>query len=174
MRSMTNDEAKRFCLQLPGSLQLAEDDSLCFDDEEEEAFFINSPQEFRQIGFLANAITHCAPHGGLLWLNLMFGAEGLVEASIRIIEDMRLSIGDRRSLQVAPAQQFQGDEGLQLQITLMQVIGNGWNAYFVPSDANFVLGFRSTHRIFCYYENEVAIETLRAALQPWIPQEVNN
>jgi hypothetical protein len=172
MQSMTAQQAREYCGQLRTPLQVAEDDSLSFDDE--KSFFIQSPAEYRQLAFLSRELSDYAPQGGLLWLHLWYvGAEGVMEVGQQIIENMRKARGDMRSLSAAPAQLFAEGEGLELQSTLMQVLGNGWSGYFIPASASFALGFRTSHRFFCYSDSETQIESLRSKLESWTPKEVH-
>jgi hypothetical protein len=174
MQSMTVHEAREYCKDLTGKLRIAEDDSFYFDVDEEVSFLIQSPADFRNIGFLSHAISACAPKGGLLWLRLLYGSKLLVEIGQEIIESMRRPLGDVRTLDIAPVLNFESNEHLQLEIALMQVIGNGWNGYFVPTEQNFVIGFRSSHRISLRGESKDRLSNLLSSLDQWSPQEALN
>ena len=170
MRSMTAQEAREYCGQMGDSLQIAEDGSLSFDDE--KSFSVQSPRDYRQLAFLSHSIAECAPQGGLLWLHFFHGAENAIEVGWKIIEDMRKAVGDSSPLQVAPAQLFAESDATELQVVLMQVLGNGWGGYFVPSTAPFAIGFRTSHQLFCYSDCEAEIEHMRSKFEAWTPKEV--
>ena len=174
MQLMTNDEARDYCQKFPDPLRIADDDSIYFDVDEQPSFLVQSPMEFRGIGFLADALSSASPNGGFLWLHLMYGAKPLVNASFEIIDNMRRAHGDDRPLRIAPAQTFEAREQLQLQIALMQVIGNGWNGYFIPADHSFLIDFRSSHRFFCHGRSKEQLTELSTLLEPWNPREVAN
>ena len=171
---MTIHEAREYCRKTKTLLRLGKDDSVYFDTEDEVAFEMESPSSFRSIGFLSRDLALSTGDGGLLWLHITYGAQGVVEAGKKIIEDLRHARGDSRSLDVAPAQYFDPGEELDLQIALTQVIGNGWNGYFIPASANFALSFRSSHRFTCYSDGKSTHNKLVALLKDWSPREVNN
>jgi hypothetical protein len=88
----------------------------------------------------------------------------------RVVEDMRRANGDLRPLDVAPAQIFREDEGLEVQLYLMTVFGNGWPGCFVPAIGDFIVEFRSSERLFFYCQGEAALNRLRAELEEFEPQ----
>jgi hypothetical protein len=98
------------------------------------------------------------------------GAEYLRPLGRKIIENQRRANGDTRSLDLAPAQFLGEDESLDLQVFLMTVLGNGWSGCFVPDGANFVVEFRSSHRLFFYCESEAALNRLKLELEVFEPQ----
>jgi hypothetical protein len=172
MQSMTDDEAREYCQKFAAPLRIADDDSIYFDVDEELSLLVQSPMGLRGIGFLADALASASPNGGLLWLHLMYGAEPLVTAGFEIIDNMRRANGENRPLRIAPAQNFEANEQLQMQIALMQVIGNGWNGYLIPADHSFLISFRSSHRFFCYGPTKDRLVELSTLLEPWHPKEV--
>lgn len=176
MRSAIDDEARRYCNQGDGARKIADDGySIYFDVPEEHTFFIKSPSDYRRIAFLCQLLI-AGIHdgnfsGGLVWLHLWdIGADYLKPLGWRIIEGMRRANGDMRPLDVAPAQIFREDEKLDLQVFLMTVFGNGWSGCFVPAVADFVVEFRSSHRLFFYCKNEAALNRLRVELEAFEPQ----
>jgi len=170
---MTNEEAREYCGELREQLQLADDDSLSFDDE--KSFCIQSPTSYRDLAFVSRELAECAIDGGLLWLQLWYvGAEGVMEVGQHIIESMRKATGDSHDLNAAPAQLFAQGETLELQCALMQVLGNGWSGYLIPADAKYVFGFRTSHRFFCYSDSSSELDYLRSKFQPWLSIEVTN
>ena len=90
------------------------------------------------------------------------------------LEDHREPASRKRghsiSLDLAPAQFLGEDESLDLQVFLMTVLGNGWSGCFVPDGANFVVEFRSSHRLFFYCESEAALNRLKLELEVFEPQ----
>ena len=171
---MTELEAREFCRKTNTLLRLADDNSIYFDTDEECSFEIESPSDFRHIGFLSKGLTQTTKNGGLLWFRIMYGADGLNESGIRVLESLRRAHADTTSLNAAPAQLFDNEDELDLQVALMQIIGNGWNAYFVPTSAKFAVSFRSSHRFNCYSDGKAAHDHLMALLKEWSPREVNN
>jgi hypothetical protein len=175
MRSATDLEARRYCSQEEGTRRIAEDGSVYFESPEEHCFFIKSPSEYRRLAYLCQhligSIRGGNYAGGLVWLRMWdVGAEYLRPLGWKIIENQRRANGDTRSLDLAPAQFFGEDESLDLQVFLMTVLGNGWSGCFVPDGANFVVEFRSSHRLFFYCESEAALNRLKLELEVFEPQ----
>jgi hypothetical protein len=98
------------------------------------------------------------------------GADYLTPLGWRVIEDMRRANGDLHQLDVAPAQIFREDERLDVQLFLMTAFGNGWSGCFVPAIGDFIIEFRSSHRLFFYCEGEGALNRLRVELEAFEPQ----
>jgi len=98
------------------------------------------------------------------------GAEYLRPLGWKIIENQRRANGDTRSLDLAPAQTFGKTNHWTCKFFLMTVFGNGWSGCFVPDGANFVVEFRSSHRLFFYCESEAALNRLKLELEAFEPQ----
>ena len=52
MRSATVLEARTYCDQEEGARKVADDDSIYFESHDEHCFFIQSPSEYRRLGYL--------------------------------------------------------------------------------------------------------------------------
>ena len=175
MRSASSDEARLYCNQDEGARKTDDACSVYFDVPEEHSFFIKSPAEYRRLAFLCQRLIDGVYGdnfpGGLVWLHQWdVGADYLTPLGRRIIEDMRRANGDMRPLDLAPAQIFRQDERLDLQLFLMTVLGNGWSGYFVPAIGDFVVEFRSSHRLFFYCESKAALTRLRGDLNAFQPE----
>jgi hypothetical protein len=175
MRSATSDEARRYCNQDDGTRKVADDGGVYFDLPQEHSFFIKSPSEYRMLAFLCqrliNGVYGGNFPGGLVWLRMWnVGADYLMPLGWRVIEDMRRAHGDLRPLDVAPAQIFREDERLDVQLFLMTAFGNGWPGCFVPAIGDFIVEFRSSHRLFFYCESEAALNRLRVEFDAFEPQ----
>ncbi len=176
MRSATSDEARRYCNQDDGPRKMASDGcSVFFDVPEEHSFFLKSPADYRTLAFLCQRLVNGVYGGnfpgGLVWLHMWnVGADYLMPLGWRIVEDMRRANGDQRPLDVAPAQIFREDEKLDVQLFLMTAFGNGWPGCFVPAIGDFVVEFRSSHRLFFYCENEATVKRLCIELEAFEPQ----
>jgi hypothetical protein len=176
MRSATIDEARRYCNQEDGPRKVAADSySVYYDLPQEHAFFIELPTDYRGLALLCHKVVG-AIYGGhfpgaLVWLHLWnVGADYLMPLGWRIVEDMRRAHGDTRPLDVAPAQIFREDEGLDLQVFLMTVFGNGWSGCLVPAMTDFAVEFRTSHRLFFYCASKDALSRVSSELAEFDPR----
>lgn len=174
MRSATDLEARTYCNQEEGVRKVAEDDSIYFESSDEHCFFIQSPSEYRRLGYLCQHLVSWVRGGqfagGLIWLRRWdVGAEYLKPVGWKVIENQRRANGDTRPLDLAPAQFFSDDEPLDAQVFLMTVLGNGWPGCFVPDGADFIVEFRSSHRLFFYCECEATRDRLMVDLEGFAP-----
>lgn len=100
MRSMTSDEARKWCSQKAVGLTLTRDDVLRYKSSGEHRFFVTAPEEHRDIVFVVRDILsfrgEAAFTGGLLWLRRSsIGSPQLVRVGWRILEDIRAHTGNR-------------------------------------------------------------------------------
>lgn len=100
MRSMTSDEAGKWCSQKAVGLTLTRDDVLRYKSSGEHRFFVTAPEEHRDIVFVVRDILsfrgEAAFTGGLLWLRRSsIGSPELVRVGWRILEDIRAHTGNR-------------------------------------------------------------------------------
>lgn len=174
MKVMTTEEARNWCLKV--GPKLGNDGVLRYPSSAEQRFFVLAPEEFRRITVFARvALTfrsEAAFGGGLLWLRRWdIGSPQLMSVGWRIIEDIRRAHGGSQSLEVAPAQLFREDELLDLHAFLVQVIGFGWVAEFVPSTGGFFLHFKDNRQVCFAGESKDSLNELRAAFSQWNPTE---
>ena len=172
MRGMTVEEAKSWCLDV--GLKLTEEGLLCY--EAEQRFFVSAPEEFRRImPFTRVMLTfrgEAAFSGGLIWLRRWdIGTPQFTRVGQQILEDIRRAHGDLRSLELAPAQLFRDDELSKLQAFLVQVVGFGWVAEFVPSTGQFFAHFKDNRQVCFAGKLTDSLNELRAALKQWNPTE---
>lgn len=89
----------------------------------------------------------------------------------QIIEDIRRTHGDLRSLELAPAQLFRDDEFPEMQAFLVQVIGFGWVAEFIPSIGGFFVHFKDNRQVCFTSQSAESLNVLRTAFSEWDPTE---
>jgi hypothetical protein len=174
MLAMTKKEAQRWCTQEPTGLRLTVDDELRYRKQTQHRFFIKAPEEHRKINFLALQILAFRGEGyfggGMLWLRRWsIGSPQLVRTGWLILEGVRRSRGELRSLDMAPAQFFREDEFVVLQAFLIQTIAYGWVADFVPCSGRFFLHFKDNRQICFTAESAGTLKELRAEFQSWNP-----
>jgi hypothetical protein len=174
MRSATVLEARTYCDQEEGARKVADDGSIYFESHAEHCFFIQTPSEYRRLGYLCQHLVAWLYvgqfPGGLIWLRRWdVGAEYLTPMGWKVIENLRRANGDTRSLDLAPGQFFSSDETVDAQVFLMTVLGNGWPGCFVPDSADFIVEFRSTHRLFFYCDSEATRDRLMVDLEEFAP-----
>jgi hypothetical protein len=174
MKTMTIQEAKDWCLSVgPGPTK---ENLLRYRGSAEHRFFVLAPEEFRRImSFTRTMLTfrgETAFCGGLIWLRRWnIGTPQFTKVGWQIIEDIRRAHGDLRSLDLAPAQLFREDELLDLHAFLVQVIGFGWVAEFVPSTGEFFVHFKDNRQVCFTGESTESLNELRAALSQWNPTD---
>jgi hypothetical protein len=172
MEVLTAAEVKEWCGRV--GLILDEDELLAYPSAEKRELFIRAPAEFRKILVLAHGLTtfRSQAHfsGGMLWLR-RWDLHPMSSVGWRMLEGNRRGSGDLRSLDSAPAQYFREDELLDLQAHLVQVIGFGWVAEYVPAVGGFVLRFKDNGRIRVIANTEADLAELRKHLEDWSPTD---
>jgi hypothetical protein len=141
-----------------------------------ERFFIAAPTGFRDILMLSRAVAifggEAGFSGGLLWLERWdIGSPQMVRVGWQTMEDLRRARGDMQSLDVAPAQYFRDDEIVPLQIFLLNVIGLGLVADFIPAGRHLFVRFKDNGQI-CFTSDEAdTVKELRTTFSRWNPTE---
>jgi hypothetical protein len=178
MTSLTVQEARRYCVQPGISVALSPDDELFYERSESPSFVVKAPTEVREtISFiltLVNTVKSSPFEGGFIWFHI-YGVGPLNSAYLgwKVIEDLRRANGDNRTLDLAPAQHFRGNEETELKLFLLQAITFGWNGVFLPSGFNCLITFTSTQRWFFHADNKSHLDKLFEALSPWSPAYEN-
>ena len=110
--------------------------------------------------------------GGLLWLRRWnIGSPQAVRTGWRVLEDIRRARGEVRSLEVAPAQFFREDEFVELHAFLIQTIGFGWVADYIPYTGNFFVHFKDNRQICFTAKASETLKELRTTFQKWTPTD---
>ena len=68
-----------------------------------------------------------------------------------------------------PAQHFRSDEETELRVFLLQAVAFGWSGYFLPSESECFVDFRSSERSFFHSADERCLSGLVSAMKPWNP-----
>lgn len=178
MKSLTVEEARNYCTQSGTFLSINDSNSLYYDTPEEHSFSIKHPPEYRRMLALTyELLTFSSPdsfYGGMIWLQgWQLGVNEMIRPGWRILEDMRRAHGDQRSLDLAPAQYFRHDEFVELHAYLVQVMGNGWPACYLPSGSCSFFEFRSSERFLCYSKDSTELDKLYSKLSSWGPAKEN-
>lgn len=173
MKGMTKEEARNWCLQ--AGLEV-EDNILRYGVSNERRFFIAAPEEQRRILVFSRAIAAFGGEarfsGGLLWFQRWdIGSPQLVRVGWQIVEDLRRAHGDLQTLDIAPAECFRDDELSQLHAFLLQVIGFGWVADFVPSTRSFFVHFKDDRQVRFTTTSSDTFKDLRTAFSQWNPTD---
>jgi hypothetical protein len=72
---------------------------------------------------------------------------------------------------VIPADLFRADELLDLHAVLLQVVGFGWVAEFVPTMRGYFVRFKDNGQICVVAETEALMHELRESFQYWNPKD---
>jgi hypothetical protein len=174
MKIMTAEEARDWCLKV--GLKWTSEGVLRYSRSAEHRFLVLAPEEFRLITVFSRGVLifrgEAVFSGGLLWLRRWnIGSSPMVRVGWRTLENIRRAHGDSRSLEVAPAQLFREDEFLELHAFLVQVIGFGWLAEFVPSTGGFFAHFKDNRQVCFTAESKGSLDELRASLSRWNPTD---
>jgi len=173
MKVMTEKEAQRWCER--AGISQGRDYQLKFRRGGKHEFFIEAPEEHYKINALAFALLCFRDKslfsGGMLWLQRWdIGSPELVKPGWCILESIRQTKGDIRSLEIAPAQHFREDEFVELHAFLIQVIAYGWMADFIPSLEYFV-HFKTNRQVCFTATSSETLKDLRAAYHEWSPTD---
>jgi hypothetical protein len=176
MKSMTVEEVREYCFQQSKQLSFTSDGSLCYGPGGEDSFFVKHPPEHRRIvRLIYDLLTSDKQNGsdeGVVWIyGWHLGVTEMIRAGWAILIDMRRARDDFRSLEIAPAQYFGGDDFIELHAFLIQIVAWGWPACYVPRGGKFFVEFRSTERAFFYSDDAATLNILRSALAPWEPSK---
>jgi hypothetical protein len=174
MKALTNEEARKWCSRV--GPKMAKDGLLSYQGLRAHAFYLQAPEEFREIVVIARAMLTFRGEadfsGGMLWLRRWdIGSPQLVRVGWRILERMRGAQGESRPLEVAPAAIFRDDELVDLHSYLLQVIGFGWVADFVRPTGDFFLHFKNNRQVCFTADSTTTLKELRAAFSAWNPTE---
>lgn len=175
MRSMTSDEARKWCSQDALGLKITRDDDLRYKGPEHK-LFIQIPEEHRGIVVLARVLLAFRGEanfsGGMLWLRWWeIGSPQLTRVGWHILEDIRRAHGESRSLEVAPAQLFRDDEFVELQAFLTQVMCFGWVADYVPSASGLFAHFKDNRQVCLSAESSQTLKEMRTSFHDWNPTD---
>jgi hypothetical protein len=178
MKAITSAEARKWCSQKTVGLRVGRFDSLRYKQSQEYMFFITAPEEHRMItAFAYHILNGRGEHpfsGGLLWLQRWdIGSPGMVRPGWLIVENIRWTHGELRSLEVAPAQFFRDDELVELHAFLNQTIAFGWVTDYIPCAGHFFIHFKDNRQVCFTAESAVTLEELRAEFQRWKPTDKN-
>ena len=107
MRSATVLEARTYCDQEEGARKVADDGSIYFEAHDEHCFIIQSPSEYRRLGYLCQHLVSWIYGGqfpgGLIWLRRWdVGAEYLTPMGWKVIEIFVAQTGIRDHLSRHP------------------------------------------------------------------------
>lgn len=174
MRSMTSDEARKWCSQEAVGLTLRRDGVLRYKSVREHRFFVTVPEEHREILILARAMLTFRGEanfsGAMLWLRWWdIGSPQWARVGWRILEDIRRAHGESRSLEVAPAQLFREDEFVQSHAFLVQAIAFGWVAEYIPSGGGYFAHFKDNLQVCLSAESSETLKEMRTSFHDWNP-----
>ncbi len=140
MYCLTREEVRRELAVR--ELFLPVDDKFCpyFDESDADCFIADLPGRALSLPLLSRALSLLEAEdesqfsGAFLWFDLWdIGSPQLGKIGWAIVEEMRLAYGETRSIEVAPAHRFRGDESTQVQGFLLQALVFQWDANLVYS-----------------------------------------
>lgn len=171
---MTSEDALKWCRQV--GLRASKDRQLSCEGADQNRFFVQAPREFQKIVVFARQLITLggegAFNGGLILLQRWdIGSPQSVCVGWQIIEDVRRAHGDLRPLDLAPAQLFRNDEFTHLHSFLLQVMGFGWVADYVPSSGGFFVHFKDNGQMCFMSCSSDTLCGLRRALSGWQPTD---
>jgi hypothetical protein len=173
---MTSAEAREWCSQDAVGLRVDRYDLLRYKQPKQHSFFVQAPEELRLItAFAYHILTFpdaVSFGGGLLWLKRWnIGSPQMASPGWLILESIRRTHGELRSLEVAGAQIFRDSELVELHAFLIQVVAFGWVTDYVASAGRFFLHFKDNRQICFTAESPITLKELRASFQRWNPTD---
>lgn len=173
MKALTREQVKSWC-QLR-SVATTKDNYLYF-SETRHCIAIELPEKPFQLVALANSLlpySDALPfQGALLWIR-QWGVwnEQIERAGFRVMEMMRRSYGDARSLEDAPGYLFDEQELVDSQVSLVQPLLIGWDAFLVPEAGDYLVATSHDETTYVLSRTAQVHQRILAELQPWNPRE---
>jgi hypothetical protein len=183
MRAMTNDEVKDFEEKNHWATgrNVNEDwPGLYYDNQEANCIELKFPETpmrvpyFTRVLSLLNLEAEEFFNGALLWLTLWNnGSPQLEKIGWKLVEKMRLGLGETRPIEAAPGHWFRSDEFVELNAFLLPCFIFGWDAFFVPSGQAYFVHISHDEYWAVVTKTRAAYETLFKQLQPLAPQQAH-
>jgi hypothetical protein len=177
METLTDDEARLWCIQGFGSLRLTNEDLPYYKSRQRFGFKITIPTEFRRIAVLSHdLVTFTGGHdfnGGLIWLQRWdIGTNWIIRAGWRTLEDIRRAHGSPQSLEIAPAQVFRSDEFVEFHAFVLYIMSYEWQGLLLPRKGEFFADIRPNRTIICETASKEVRENLCQHLEKWQPLRI--
>ena len=183
MRAMTNDEVKDFEEKnhWATGLNVDEDSRGFYYDNPEanciELKFPDTPMRvpyFTRVLSLLNLEGEEYFNGALLWLTLWnIGSPQLEKIGWKLVEKMRLGLGEIRPIEAAPGHWFRNDEFVELNAFLLPCFIFGWDAYFAPSGQDYFVHISHDEYWLVVTKTTAVYDQLLRQLQPLAPQSAH-
>jgi hypothetical protein len=176
---LTRDDVRK-ALCLPG-LRLSLDARLCpyFEEKDTVCFGLDFPARISSLPALVRSLSLVEVEedtyfgGAFLWFDLWsIGSPQLDKIGWATVERMRLSYGEMRSLEVAPAQRFREDESTQLQAFLFQAFAFQWDATVVYSRCDRFVHVSHDGYVVVVASSKEIRDNSWSFLEGWGPREV--
>lgn len=165
MISLTYEEARRLIAETNSSVHVSDDGAFPSIDTTVPGFYVRAPVSLRSaIAFVAT-LARSTPtpqlrHRVIWFTRTDVGGSGAPLVGWKVIESLRRSSGDARSLDIAPAQLFRENEDVELQVFLFQAVTFGWTSYFLPLGVDCLVNFRSSQRWFFHCKEQSTLDLL--------------
>ncbi len=178
MVGLTHEEAIGYC-KSSGELRFLRDKiHLRFRTGPREALLIQTPPSMQATSLLCSQIVRYQEadwgEGSLVWLGLWHMGPSIAQrVGWRTLESIRRLHGVNASLEIAPATSFRGDELVDEQVFLTNILAFGWGGYMVSSGSPFILDFRTSERFFVYSSQAEVLDEIEGALEAWKPVRVD-
>ena len=174
MKALTHEEARAWCEKR--HVRVTRSQYLYFDTPQRLCMAFELPEKPYQLVALANALlpySESLPFlGALLWIRQWGVWSELVErCGLRVMEVMRMIHGDGRPLQEAPGYLFDSQELIDLEVSFVQPMLVGWDAFLVPECGEYIVA-TSHDEVTCVLSRTPEThERMLSELQPWNPRE---
>lgn len=177
MKALTQQEVLLWCQH--ESITVSNDGHLYF-PEERRCIAVELPEKPYQLVALANALlpyTDVAPFkGAVVWFKQWGVWSELVErVGLRVMELMRQVHHVSASLdQTAPACLFNEGELIDLQVSLVQPLLVGWDAFLIPRSAEYIVATSHDETTHVISRTAEIHRRLLAELQRWNPRDASD
>ena len=145
MTALTDVEIRDFIAKNEWSTGIKVDGrNLHYDDPESNVLYLKFPETPLRATFFSRVVAMLGIedegmfYGALLWITLAdIGSPQLEKAGWAMVEMMRRGFGENRPLEAAPGHWFRDGSVVELAAFIVPCFVFGWDAYIVPSGADF-------------------------------------
>jgi hypothetical protein len=175
MKALTAEEARSWCEQR--SVIADSEGHLSFSNVR-RCISIDLPEKPYKLVALANFLLPYSTvdpfRGALLWIRQWGVWDEFVErAGFRVMELLRCTHGETRSLGEAPGYLFEENELVDLQVALIQPLLIGWDAFLVPESGEYIVATSHDETTRITARTSAIHDKVLTDLQSWNPRQGN-
>jgi len=183
MRVMTFEQAREWCVARGIVADSPELVTLKFNNGSTKCLEFQLPAEATRAMALAYTLLmtmilddhESKFQGALLWIRQWgIWSETTERVGLKIVEMMRLAIGESRSLQDTSAHLFDKHELVEAHAFIMQPLFFQWDAFFVPSSGKYFATIDHDGELYVASQDQLTNQALLHRFQDWHPKPCDN